>query len=65
MVHGADGWISEGMIEKRDKQFGISSDELRERMNIYGYQVPKVEVQNRLMRLEGNGRVRGLISQRS
>lgn len=41
---GADGQISKGMIEKRDKQFGISSDELRERRNIYGYQVPKVEV---------------------
>jgi hypothetical protein len=41
---GADGQISKGMIDKRDKQFGISSDELRERRNIYGYQVPKVDV---------------------
>ncbi|KKO21081.1 MAG: DUF1264 domain-containing protein [Candidatus Brocadia sp.] len=41
---GADGQISKGMIDKRDKQFGISSDELRERRKSYGYQVPKVAV---------------------
>lgn len=41
---GADGQISKEMIDKRDKQFGISSDDLRERRKIYGYQVPKVEV---------------------
>jgi hypothetical protein len=41
---GADGQISKGMIEKRDKQFGISSDELRERRKIYGYRIPKVDV---------------------
>lgn len=40
---GADGQISKEMIDKRDKQFGISSDDLRERRKIYGYQVPEVE----------------------
>lgn len=41
---GADGQISKGMIEKRDRQFGISSDELRKRRESYGYQVPNVDV---------------------
>src|SRR5574341_1315191 len=41
---GADGQISKKTIEKRDKQFGISTDNLRERRKIYGYKVPKVEV---------------------
>ncbi len=41
---GADGQISKGMMEKRDRQFGISSDELRERRKSYGYQVPNVDV---------------------
>ncbi|TVM04123.1 MAG: DUF1264 domain-containing protein [Candidatus Brocadia sp. WS118] len=41
---GADGQISKGIIEKRDKQFGISSDELRKRRKSYGYQVPNVDV---------------------
>lgn len=41
---GADGQISKGMIEKRDKQFGISSDELREHRKTYGYQVPNVDM---------------------
>ncbi len=40
----ADGQISKKTIEKRDKQFGISTDNLRERKKIYGYKVPKVEV---------------------
>ena len=38
---GADGQISKEMIDKRDKQFGISTDQLRERRKIYGYQVPE------------------------
>lgn len=41
---GADGQISKEMIDKRDKQFGISTDDLRERRKMYGYQVPDVEV---------------------
>ncbi|GJQ59035.1 MAG: DUF1264 domain-containing protein [Candidatus Scalindua sp. AMX11] len=41
---GADGQISRGMIDKRDKNFGISSDELRKQREKYGYQVPTVEV---------------------
>lgn len=41
---GADGQISKEMINKRDKQFGISTDEIRERRKTYGYQVPKVEL---------------------
>ncbi|MDR4507463.1 MAG: OBAP family protein [Candidatus Brocadiaceae bacterium] len=41
---GADGQISKAMIDKRDKQFGISTDKLRERRKMYGYQVPKVDV---------------------
>lgn len=41
---GADGQISKETIDKRDKQFGISTEKLRERRKIYGYQVPKVEV---------------------
>jgi hypothetical protein len=41
---GADGQISKEMIDKRDKQFGISTDKLRERRKMYGYQVPNVEV---------------------
>ncbi|MDN3512795.1 MAG: OBAP family protein [Candidatus Brocadia sp.] len=40
---GADGQISKEMIEKRDRQFGISSHELRERRKMYGYHVPKVD----------------------
>ena len=31
------------MIAKRNKQFGISSDELREHWKSYGFQVPNVE----------------------
>ena len=31
------------MIEKSDKQFGISSDELWEHRKTYGYQVPSVD----------------------
>ncbi|MGQ3684298.1 MAG: OBAP family protein [Candidatus Loosdrechtia sp.] len=41
---GADGQISKELIDKRDKQFGISTDELRERRKMYGYQVPDVDV---------------------
>ncbi|MCF6159458.1 MAG: DUF1264 domain-containing protein [wastewater metagenome] len=41
---GADGQINEEMIDRRDKQFGISTDELRKRREIYGYQVPKVKL---------------------
>ncbi len=41
---GADGQISKEMIDKRDKQFNISTDNIRERRKIYGYKVPKVEV---------------------
>jgi len=40
---GADGQISKEMIDKRDKQFGISSDKIRKRRKIYGYEVPVVE----------------------
>ncbi len=41
---GADGQISQKMIDKRDKQFDISSNDLRIRRQKYGYQVPTVEV---------------------
>lgn len=41
---GADGQISKEAIGKRDKQFDISTDKLRERRKMYGYQVPKVDV---------------------
>jgi hypothetical protein len=41
---GADGQISQKMIDKRDKQFNISSNELRIRRQKYGYQVPTVDV---------------------
>ncbi len=41
---GADGQISQKMIDKRDKQFNISSKELRIRRQKYGYQVPRVDV---------------------
>ncbi len=41
---GADGQISQKMIDKRDKQFNISSSDLRIRRQKYGYQVPTVEV---------------------
>ncbi len=41
---GADGQISKEMIDKRDKQFGISTDQLRERRKMYGYQVPDVDL---------------------
>lgn len=41
---GADGQISKEMIDKRDNQFGISTEKLRERRKVYGYQVPKVEL---------------------
>ena len=41
---GADGQISKEAMNKRDKQFGISTDKLRERRKMYGYQVPKVDV---------------------
>ncbi len=41
---GADGQISQKMIDKRDKQFNISSNELRIRRQKYGYQVPRVDV---------------------
>ncbi len=39
---GADGQISKEMIDKRDKEFGVSTDQLRERRKMYGYQVPDV-----------------------
>lgn len=42
---GADGQISKEEIEKRDKQFGISSDEFRERRKMYGNKVPKMDMQ--------------------
>ena len=41
---GADGQISKEMIDKRDKQFGVSTDQLRDRRRIYGYQVPDVDL---------------------
>lgn len=41
---GADGQISKEMIDKRDKQFGIYTHNLRERRKMYGYQVPSVDV---------------------
>ncbi|MCP4267157.1 MAG: OBAP family protein [Candidatus Brocadiaceae bacterium] len=41
---GADGQISQKMIDKRDRQFNISSNELRIRRQKYGYQVPTVDV---------------------
>ncbi len=41
---GADGQISKQMIDKRDKQFNISSNDLRIRRQKYGYQVPTVDV---------------------
>jgi hypothetical protein len=41
---GADGQISQKMIDKRDKRFNISSDDLRIRRQKYGYQVPTVDV---------------------
>ncbi len=41
---GADGQISQKMIDKRDKQFNISSNDLRIRRQKYGYQIPTVEV---------------------
>jgi hypothetical protein len=41
---GADGQISQKMIDKRDKQFNISSNELRIRRQKYGYQIPTVDV---------------------
>lgn len=41
---GADGQISKEMIDKRDEQFSISTDSIREQRKIYGYKVPTVEV---------------------
>ena len=41
---GADGQISKEMIDNRDKQFGISTDQLRDRRRIYGYQVPNIDL---------------------
>jgi hypothetical protein len=41
---GADGQIRKEMTDKRDKQFGISTDKLRERRKAYGYQIPQVEI---------------------
>ncbi len=41
---GADGQISKEAMNKRDKQFDISTDKLRERRKMYGYQVPNVDL---------------------
>ncbi len=48
---GADGQISKEMIDKRDKQFGISTNQLRERRKIYGYQVPNVDLPESVLEL--------------
>ncbi|GAX61981.1 hypothetical protein SCALIN_C28_0183 [Candidatus Scalindua japonica] len=41
---GADGQISKELIDKRDKQFGVSTEKLRERRRMYRYEVPNVDL---------------------
>lgn len=38
----ADGQIQQSLIDKRDQQFGIKTDEIRERRKAWGYPVPKL-----------------------
>lgn len=39
-----DGQIDKGMLSKRDAQFGISTDAIRERRKAMGYDVPQIPV---------------------
>lgn len=38
----ADGQIDKGMVDKRDAQFGIKTDEIRDRRKAWGYPIPNI-----------------------